>query len=117
MKRRKPKQLPLRWVLSLKTKGSDIFGFTSMTALGLRALAADSVEKVGFPKLPEHLFSTLLRKISTRRALRIFRNSISSAYFSTVEIEADFFNRIGQKQSFGRAYELGGGIQSEFFLG
>ena len=33
--------------------------------------------------------------------------SISRAYFSTEETMADFFNRIGQKQTFGRIYGSG----------
>jgi len=67
-------------------------------------LPTDSVEKVGFLKLPKNWsvkapFSTLLREISVRMPLLKLWISISGAYIFAMATKADFFNRIGQKQS------------------
>jgi hypothetical protein len=51
----------------------------------------------------KHLFCTLLREIRVLNLLPKTQISISGAYFSAVESEAEFFNRIGQKQPFARA--------------
>ena len=47
----------------------------------------------------KHLFCTLLREIRVLNLLRKAQISISGAYLSVVETEADFFNTIGQKQT------------------
>jgi hypothetical protein len=62
---------------------------------------ADSVEKIGLPKLHDHLmvkrlFRTLLREIRVRMPLPKVKISISDAYFSDAQTMADFFNRIGR---------------------
>jgi hypothetical protein len=64
---------------------------------------ADSVEKVGHPKLPDHRpvktpFYTLLREICLWTPQPKVKISMSDAYFSAAETMADFFNRIGWKQ-------------------
>ena len=53
-------------------------------------------------------FCTLLRQIWTLYCLREIQISISDAYFSAVETETHFFNRIGQKQPLECVYETGG---------
>uniref|UniRef100_UPI0030DB1590 hypothetical protein n=1 Tax=Pseudomonas sp. RL_105y_Pfl1_103 TaxID=3088707 RepID=UPI0030DB1590 len=45
------------------------------------------------------LFCTLLREIRVLNLLPKIQISISDAYFSAVEFEVDFFNRIGQKRT------------------
>ncbi|MEE5118316.1 hypothetical protein V2K50_00455 [Pseudomonas alliivorans] len=68
-----------------------------------RQLSPDSVEKVGFLKLPNKRpvkapFSALLREISVRIPLRKFWISISGAYFFAIKAKGDFFNRIAPKR-------------------
>ena len=47
----------------------------------------------------KHLSCTLLREIRVLNLLPKIQISISGVYFSGAEFEADFFNRIGRKQS------------------
>jgi len=49
----------------------------------------------------KRLFRALLRELSVQTALRRFKISTSDAYFFVSEMTADFFNRIGQKPTFG----------------
>lgn len=49
-------------------------------------------------------FCTLLREIRVLNLLPKIQISISDAYFSAVEFEVDFFNRIGRKQSVIQVY-------------
>jgi hypothetical protein len=64
--------------------------------------SADSVEKVGPPKLPAHwlvktpFFARCDVKSESGKPLPKARISISNAYFSDAQTMADFFNRIGQ---------------------
>ncbi|KRB05439.1 hypothetical protein ASD91_01665 [Pseudomonas sp. Root68] len=46
--------------------------------------------------MQKHLFCTLLGEIRVQNLLPKTQISISGAYFSAVEFEADFFNKIGR---------------------
>ena len=47
----------------------------------------------------KRLFCTLLRQVRAWKPQPKLKISVSGAYFSAVETKADYFNRIGQKQS------------------
>jgi hypothetical protein len=55
----------------------------------------------------KRLFCTRLREIRVRKPLPKVKISISDAYFSAAQTMVDFFNRIGQLQTFtGNSDEL-----------